>query len=41
MSVRIETMNEADVAAVVSIDGPTRMSEEQVRAEILGATVGG
>jgi ribosomal-protein-alanine N-acetyltransferase len=35
MSVRIETMNEADVAAVVSIDGPTRMSEEQVRAEIL------
>ena len=35
MPVHIETMDGADVAAVVSIDGPTRMSEEQVRAEIL------
>ncbi len=35
MSIRIDKMNEADVASVVSIDGPTRMSEEQVRAEIL------
>jgi [ribosomal protein S18]-alanine N-acetyltransferase len=30
----VDGMNEADVAAVVSIDGPTRMSEEQLRAEI-------
>jgi len=28
-------MNEADVAAVVSIDGPTRIGEEQLRAELL------
>ncbi len=34
MSVRIDTMSEADVQAVVSIEGPTRMSEEQLRAEI-------
>ena len=34
MPLRIDTMNEDDVAAVVSIDGPTRMSEEQLRAEI-------
>jgi [ribosomal protein S18]-alanine N-acetyltransferase len=35
MSVRIDAMNEADVAAVVAIEGPTKMSEDQVRAEIL------
>jgi [ribosomal protein S18]-alanine N-acetyltransferase len=34
MPVRIDAMSEADVQAVVSIDGPTRMSEEQLRAEI-------
>jgi ribosomal-protein-alanine N-acetyltransferase len=34
MPLRIDTMNLDDVAAVVSIDGPTRMSEEQLRAEI-------
>jgi [ribosomal protein S18]-alanine N-acetyltransferase len=34
MQLRIDTMSEADVQAVVSIDGPTRMSEEQLRAEI-------
>jgi ribosomal-protein-alanine N-acetyltransferase len=34
MPLRIDTMNENDVAAVVSIDGPTRMNEEQLRAEI-------
>ena len=34
MPLRIDTMNEGDVVAVVSIDGPTRMSEEQLRAEI-------
>jgi [ribosomal protein S18]-alanine N-acetyltransferase len=34
MPLRIDTMNEGDVAAVISIDGPTRMSEEQLRAEI-------
>jgi ribosomal-protein-alanine N-acetyltransferase len=34
MPVRIDTMNEADVAAVVAIDGPTRMSDEQLRAEL-------
>jgi [ribosomal protein S18]-alanine N-acetyltransferase len=34
MPVRIDTMNEGDVAAVASIDGPTRMSEEQLRAEV-------
>jgi [ribosomal protein S18]-alanine N-acetyltransferase len=34
MPVHVDAMNEADVAAVVSIDGPTRMSEEQLRAEI-------
>ncbi len=34
MPVRIDTMSEADVQAVVSIDGPTRMNEEQIRAEI-------
>lgn len=34
MPVHVDSMNEADVAAVVSIDGPTRMSEEQLRAEI-------
>jgi [ribosomal protein S18]-alanine N-acetyltransferase len=35
MLLRIDKMTEADVAAVVSIEGPTRMSEEQLRAEIL------
>jgi [ribosomal protein S18]-alanine N-acetyltransferase len=35
MLLRIDKMTEADVAAVVSIDGPTRMSEEQLCAEIL------
>jgi ribosomal-protein-alanine N-acetyltransferase len=34
MPVRIDTMKEGDVAAVASIDGPTRMSDEQLRAEI-------
>jgi [ribosomal protein S18]-alanine N-acetyltransferase len=33
MPVRIDTMNEGDIEAVVSIDGPTRMSEGQLRAE--------
>jgi ribosomal-protein-alanine N-acetyltransferase len=34
MPIRIDTISEADVPAVVSIEGPTRMSEEQLRAEI-------
>jgi ribosomal-protein-alanine N-acetyltransferase len=34
MAVRVDTMNEGDIAAVVSIEGPTHMSEEQVRAEL-------
>ena len=34
MPVRIETMSEADVPAVISIEGPTHMSEEQLRAEL-------
>src|SRR5882672_126665 len=33
MPVRIDTMSEEDIADVVSIDGPTRMSEGQLRAE--------
>jgi [ribosomal protein S18]-alanine N-acetyltransferase len=33
--IRIDTMNEGDMAAVASIEGPTRMSEEQLRAEML------
>jgi ribosomal-protein-alanine N-acetyltransferase len=33
MLVRIDTMNEGDIDAVVLIDGPTRMSEGQLRAE--------
>src|SRR6185437_5122595 len=34
MAVRIETMSAGDLAAVAAIDGPTRMSEEQLRAEL-------
>lgn len=34
MPIRIDTMREADVPAVVSIEGPTRMSEEQLRSEL-------
>ena len=34
MAVRIETMSAGDVAAVAAIDGPTRMNEEQLRAEL-------
>ena len=33
MPVRIDTMSEDDIADVVAIDGPTRMSEGQLRAE--------
>jgi ribosomal-protein-alanine N-acetyltransferase len=35
MPIRIDTMNEGDVAAVAAIDGPTRMNEEQLHAELL------
>jgi ribosomal-protein-alanine N-acetyltransferase len=31
---RIDTMNEDDVRAVSTIEGPTRMDEEQLRAEL-------
>jgi ribosomal-protein-alanine N-acetyltransferase len=34
MPIRVDTMSEADVPAVVSIEGPTHMSEEQLRSEI-------
>jgi ribosomal-protein-alanine N-acetyltransferase len=34
MAVRIDKMNEGDIVAVAALDGPTRMSEEQLRAEI-------
>jgi len=33
MPLRIDAMNEDDVAAIVSMDGPTRMSEGQLRSE--------
>ncbi len=35
MPVRIDSMNEGDIVAVTAIGGPTRMSEEQLRAEII------
>ena len=35
MPVRVEPMTEGDVASVVAIDGPTHMSDEQVRVELL------
>ncbi len=37
MSLSIDTMNDGDIAAVAAIDGPTRMSEEQLRAELARA----
>jgi [ribosomal protein S18]-alanine N-acetyltransferase len=33
--VRIDPMTEADIAAVIAIDGPTQMKGEQLRAELL------
>ena len=35
MPVRIDAMTEADIAAVIGMDGPTQMSDEQLRAELL------
>lgn len=35
MTVRIEPMTDGDVTSVVAIDGPTPMSDEQLRAELL------
>jgi len=34
MPFRIDAMTERDLAAVAAIEGPTRMSEEQLRAEL-------
>ncbi|HEX4448150.1 MAG TPA: GNAT family N-acetyltransferase [Polyangiaceae bacterium] len=34
MAVRIESMSEDDIVAVASIDGPTRMSEDQLLQEL-------
>jgi [ribosomal protein S18]-alanine N-acetyltransferase len=33
MPIRIDTMNEDDIAAVTAIDGPTQVTEGQLRAE--------
>jgi ribosomal-protein-alanine N-acetyltransferase len=33
----IDTMNESDIGAVAAIDAPTRMDEEQLRAEMVRA----
>jgi ribosomal-protein-alanine N-acetyltransferase len=35
MPIQIDRMNESDVTAVASIDGTTRMSEDELRAEFL------
>jgi ribosomal-protein-alanine N-acetyltransferase len=37
MALRIDKMNEGDIVAVAALEGPTRMSEEQLRAEITRA----
>jgi ribosomal-protein-alanine N-acetyltransferase len=34
MAVRVDTMNESDLAAVAAIEGPKQMNEEQLRAEL-------
>jgi|HubBroStandDraft_1064217.scaffolds.fasta_scaffold19431_2 ribosomal-protein-alanine N-acetyltransferase len=34
MAVRIDRMNTGDAAAVAAIEGPTRLTEEQLRAEL-------
>jgi ribosomal-protein-alanine N-acetyltransferase len=34
MAVRIDRMNASDAAAVAAIEGPTRLTEEQLRAEL-------